>query len=225
MKVLISCAMAMAMVCGMSGQVSAALIAGWTYETSIPTTAGPHLAEAGLQAGIAASTGFHATGVTTYNNPVGNGSNESFSSNNWTTIGDYYQFQVNLTGYSNATITFDQARSSTGPGDFSIQISTNGTTFSTIGSYTVLVNANPAAGPGAWTSSLYNPAYTFGPISLTAALDNQPTAYVRLRANVTAAPAGTNRIDNVGISAVPEPTTLSLLGSAIVGMTLVRRRR
>jgi hypothetical protein len=205
-------------------QAGASLIAHWTFETSLPTDAGPHLAELGIQAGIAQATGFHASGTTTYSNPVGNGSSESFSSNNWTTVGDYYQFRVDLTGFSNVAISWDQARSSTGPSDFSLQYSIDGSTFSVINNYTVLANSNPPAGPGAWSSLTYNPAFTFGLISLPAAADNQANVYVRLVSNATAASGGTNRIDNVRISVVPEPGTLSLLVVALAVVPRLRRR-
>jgi hypothetical protein len=218
------------MAIGMSGQASAALIAGWTFESSIPATAGSHVAELGLQAGTAPASGFHATGTTTYSNPVGNGSNESFSSNNWTTIGDYYQFQVNLAGYNSATITWDQTRSSTGPSAFDLQYSIDGSTFNTIGSYTVLNNAaaaGPPVVPGAWNSTTNYPVYTFGPTSLTAAVDNQATVYVRLRSRATAASGGTNRVDNVLINAqqIPEPSAFALLGLSVARITFVRRRK
>jgi len=230
MKVLGSLVFALLMAFGMSGQARAALIAGWTFESSLPLTAGPHVAEAGLQAGTAPATGFRASGTTAYSNPAGNGSAESFSSNNWTTVGDYYQFQVNLTGYGSATITWDQTRSSTGPSAFDLQYSIDGSTFNTISSYTVLNNAasaGPPVVPGAWNSTTNYPVYTFGPTSLTAAVDNQATVYVRLRSRATAASGGTNRVDNVLINAqqIPEPSAFALLGLSVAGVTFVRRRK
>jgi len=209
------------------GTTHAALItiANWTFETSIPTSAGPHFAEDGLQAGVAAATGFRAstTGTTTYSNPAGNGSLESFSSNNWTTIGDYYQFQVNLSGYQNASVTWDQARSGTGPASFNLQYSTDGTTFTTINSYNVLVSTSPTA----WNSTTNFTAFNFGSISLTSAVDNQSTVFVRMSSQSVAAAAGTNRIDNVIIQAtvVPEPSTMSLLALAVTGMIFERSRK
>src|SRR4051812_39869141 len=50
-------------------------LAQWTFETSVPTTAGPLAPEVGSGSALA----FHI-GASTYSNPVGNGSNESFSS-------------------------------------------------------------------------------------------------------------------------------------------------
>jgi len=202
MKNLHSFVSALTIMFGVCVQTSLAAdtIANWTFETTIPTTAGPHLAEGGLQAGAAEATGFH-TGTTTYSNPVGNGSSESFSSNGWTTIGDYYQVKFDLTGYESATITWDQARSSTGPASFELQYSTDGTTFQTISPYTVLRNSAPPDGPGTWTFSTYNPEFTFAPVMLPSGVANQATVYVRFTSTVTAVSTGTNRIDNIIIQA------------------------
>lgn len=209
-----------------SASASLILIAGWTYETSLTSTynvvgqnAGPHLAELGLQAGIAPSTGFHANAATVFTSPAGNGSPRSFSSNTWTS-GDYYQFRVNLTGFQNSCLVWDQTRSGTGPSDFTLQLSTDGSTFNNHSTYVV----NQVG----WSSlGSPNPLSNFGPILLPAALDNQASVFVRLSSNGTTALGGTNRIDNVQILAqqVPEPTTFSLLGVSIVGMTLLRRRK
>ncbi|MBX3421074.1 MAG: PEP-CTERM sorting domain-containing protein [Pirellulaceae bacterium] len=213
---------------GVCGRASAALvtIANWTFETSAPTTAGPHVAEGGLQAGVAPAIGFHTSGSTVYSTPVGNGSARSFSSNTWTTIGDYYRFQVDLTGYQNAVVSWDQTRSGTGPAAFELQYSTNGTTFTTLNSYTVLANTAPPA-PGVWNGTTAYSYYSFGPISLTSAVDNEATVYVRMRSTVTAATAGTNRVDNILIQAeqIPEPSTLSMLGLAVTAVSMIRSRR
>jgi len=225
MRNFFSCVLALAAFFASSGTTGAGLItiANWTFETSVPTTAGPHSAEGGLQAGVAAATGFHASGTTTYSNPAGNGSPESFSSNNWTTLGDYYQFQVNLSGYQNASVTWDQARSSTGPASFNLQYSTDGTTFTTINSYNVLVSTSPTA----WNSTTNFTAFNFGSISLTSAVDNQSTVFVRMSSQSVAVASGTNRIDNVIIQAtvVPEPSTMSLLALAVTGVIFVRSRK
>lgn len=210
-----------------NSQLNAGLItiAQWTFETSVPTNAGPHVAEGGLQAGVAAATGFHTSAAAVYSNPAGNGSPESFSSNTWTTIGDYYQFQFNLTGNQGASITWDQARSTSGPGEFDLQYSTDGLTFQSILSYQVLVSTNPT--PGAWNSTTYLPAFTIGPVSLPAAVNDQATVFVRMSSMVVAAAAGTNRIDNVRVqaSAIPEPSAISLLAMAFLGGSCVRRRQ
>ncbi len=39
--------------------VNADTIANWTFETSVPATAGPHIAELGINAATAEASGFH----------------------------------------------------------------------------------------------------------------------------------------------------------------------
>ncbi len=194
---------------------NAAIIAHWTFETSIPTTAGPHAAELGDNAGVGSpATGFHTVAATAYSNPAGNGSVESFSSNNWS-IGDYYQFQTSTVGYTLITIDWCQNRSSTGPGDFTLSVSTDGVNFSPLSSNYV-VNAVT------WTAGTQLPDSCYAPVAAPASADNQASVFFRMTANVAGAAAGSNRIDDVRISGVPEPTSLGLL---LTGAVVVLRRR
>ena len=148
----------------------AGTIADWTFET-LPAspaviTAGPYAAEVG--AGTA--TGSHAA-VSTYSTPAGNGSVHSYSSNQWQ-IGDYYQFQVSTVGQSQIGLVFDQTSSATGPRDFKVQYSTNGTTFTDSGfSYSVLANAAPNP---LWSTTVPAAGYTkFVDLSTIPAVENQ----------------------------------------------------
>ncbi len=193
-----------------AGVAQGAILAKWTFETSVPTTAGPHAAEEGVFGGDA--TGFHALSGVVYSNPVGNGSFESFSSNFWS-AGDYYQFETSTLGYNDIEIQFDQTRSSTGPGTFDLLISTDGS------NWTTLVD-DYSIDAVSWSSGTYKPESTFGPYAASA-LDNQATVYVRMVSQVTTATGGTNRIDDVMIT--PEPVTLTLLG--LGGLLFARRRR
>lgn len=195
----------------LTASAQAIVITQWTFETSVPTTAGPHAAEVGT----GSATGYHASSSTVYSNPSGNGSLESFSSNYWLTVGDYYQFQTNTTGWSNLVLSFDQTRSSTGPSAFEVLYSTNGTTWTQLATYTV----NSAS----WSSvTPLNPPTTSYSYALPAALNNQATAYVRLSlVTAVTATAGTSRVDNVTIT--PEPTTLCLLGLGSLVLGLRRR--
>lgn len=209
---------------GVAQQADATVLGGWTFETSVPTTAGPHAAEEGTGSALAS----HASTATVYSNPVGNGSAESFSANNWS-VGDYWQFSTSTTGYQDITIQWDQVASSTGPRDFQLSYSLDGVGFTNLGAeYSVLANSAPLA----WTSAEYRPEHTYGPISAPAVLDDQATIYFRLTNSSTVsagggtvAAAGTNRVDNVLIEGtlIPEPATFGLLAAA--GLLAMRRRR
>jgi hypothetical protein len=209
----------------MTAAANASVIANWTFETSVPTTAGPVTAEAGDNFLVSQAQGMHV-GVATYSSPAGNGSPHSYSVNTWA-VGDYWQFSTSTTGYAGISIQWDQTSSATGPRDFNLFWSTDGTNFTPIGG-TMAVLANTS--PNAWSAGTPVPAATIGPIAAPANLDNQGTIYFRLvdasttSANGgTVATAGTDRVDNVIISAVPTPGAISLLG--LGGLLAARRRR
>ncbi|MEK6702837.1 MAG: hypothetical protein AABZ53_11275 [Planctomycetota bacterium] len=221
--------LAVSLVAGLAAAANADDLARWTFETSVPVTAGLHTAEAGFYAGISQASGSHVSSATAYSNPSGNGSVESFSSNNWG-VGDYYQFSTSSAGYSGISITWDQTSSNTGPRDFMLQCSTDGITFANIGAqYSVLANAAPNP---VWSAGTYQAIYTFAPVAGPASLDNQATIYFRMMMNSTVsanggtvASAGTNRVDNIviGGTRIPTPGTMGLLGLA--GLGALRRRR
>jgi autotransporter-associated beta strand protein len=176
------------------------VVADFTFETSMPATAGPFAAEIGNGSAL----GFHA-GSTVYSTPAGNGSAHSFSSTAWA-IGDYYQFQVSTVGAPNVALNWDQTSSNTGPRDFVLQYSTNGTTFSTFGSqYSVL--ANNAPNP-LWSATINHPEFNFNlDLSSVTAINNQPNVYFRLLDNSTnsaaggtVAAGGTGRVDNFTVT-------------------------
>jgi hypothetical protein len=215
-----------AAVVGASATAGATVIADWTFETSLPTTAGPFSPETGA----GAASGSHSAS-STYSNPAGNGSAHSFSSTAWN-VGDYYQFTVSTTGLSNIQLMFDQTSSNTGPGNFQLEYSTTGSSFTNIGTaYTVLANGTPNP---AWNATTSSSAYTFSDnLSSITALNNDATIYLRLAdastvsANgATVASGGTDRVDNVIVqgSPVPEPMSLSIIAIGAVGL-LGRRRR
>lgn len=209
---------AIAALTALAGTASARIdLALWTFETSIPANAGPHTAEAGL---FAASSFASGTTGGTYSNPVGNGSNESFSSNGWNT-NEYYQFTTSTLGYQNISITWDQARSSTGPADFRIAFSTDGVNFTGLLDYAVLFN--DASNGGAWSS--INPRVSNYTNTVAIPAPNAASLTVRLISLVSAASTGTNRVDNVQITGdlIPTPGAVALAG--IAGLVSIRRRR
>lgn len=208
-------------------------LAQCTFETSGPTlilnnsaTSPTATAEAGLFAGASTATGVHLTSNADWSSPVGNGSLESFSVNEWQ-VSDYWQFQTNSVGYQDISISWDQTGSGTGPRDFLLQYSTDGTNFTTFSNYQM---TSPAV---SWSSALpvANTSYSFD-LSSIVALNEATSLYFRFTMDTnisitgaTVGTGGTNRIDNVVISGnvVPGPGALVLLGLA--GVIGSRRRR
>jgi hypothetical protein len=228
-----------------SVQAQPTTLALWTMPTAFPT--GPGLVPTGTsylppngsfpagtpdQGLLAGSTSailstFHALAAATYTSPAGNGSQYSFSGNNWSP-NDFYQVVLPTTGgWTNLSVSWDQARSSTGPASFSLQTSTDGTTFTTGTTYTVLQSGGGGA-PGTWSTGTYNALYS-STFALPSSVENQTSLYIRFL-NTTgsvSASSGSNRIDNVSVTAVPEPSTCAslLAGLACGGYSLFRRRR
>jgi hypothetical protein len=200
-------------------------IADWTFETSQPATAGPFNPEIG--AGSASGSGLNV-----YSSPAGNGSAHSFSANGWATASpttnDYWQFQVSTLGLSGITVAYDQNGSGTGPRDFVFQYSTDGSTFTPLGSQYSLTS-------GITWSSTGSPQATHESDDLSAvtALNNQSAVYFRIVDNSTVninggavGASGTDRIDNFLVTAaIPEPSTVVLVGAGLVGLLAIRRRR
>lgn len=212
-----------------SAHAGAAVLADWTFETSIPASAGPFAAELGINAATSQASGFHA-GASTYSSPAGNGSAHSFSSNTWA-VNDYYQFKTSTTGYQNISISWAHTGSNTGPLHFGLFWSTDGSTFTQIGgTLSVLANAAP---DGPWSGvSVPNPSAFVFSFSGPAALNNQANVFFRIK-NLdtvsinggTVAAGGTSRVDDVIISGdqVPAPASVALMGLA--GLVAGRRRR
>lgn len=207
-------------------------IAKWTFETSGPAygVAVNATSITGItpEEGSGTASALHAA-TTAWTSPAGNGSAESLSANTWG-LGDYWQFQVSTVGYSKIGVSFDQTSSGTGPRDFSLQYSTDGTTFSTFANYGVLVNTSPIS----WSSTPanYHPEHFFSfDLSGVSEIENSSTLYFRLvntttvsAAGGTVASGGTDRIDNFTVAVVPEPASTTLLGLGLAGLLIARRR-
>ncbi|MDR3456594.1 MAG: PEP-CTERM sorting domain-containing protein [Verrucomicrobiae bacterium] len=223
--------------------VKADVIADWTFQSSLSTNnivgAGktPGSTQSGIVADIGSGTAsaFHATAGTAWSIPSGNGSSNSWSANNWSQ-NDYYQFQVSTLGYNSITISYDQVGSSTGPKTYTLQYSTDGSSYIAFGSsYSVL--SSPGWNPNTASGSA-GESFTFDLSSLSA-LDNLATAYFRvvdLSATTGGAigggnvgTSGTDRIDNFAVVgsviAVPEPSTLVLASLGGLGCLFALRRK
>ncbi len=209
------------------------ILANWTFEA--PNTpaditnngTGPTVnASGGVFAGVSTATGLHISANTDWTTPVGNGSLESLSSNEWA-IGDYYQFTTSSTAYTGISISWDQTGSATGPRDFILQYSTDNVTYNTFASYQM---TSPAV---SWSSAVpvLTTSYSYD-LSAITSLNNDSSIYFRFVVNTTTSinggtvgTGGTNRVDNIVISAaVPAPGALALLGLAVVVGARSRRR-
>ena len=208
---------------------SAAIVASWTIPNAVPAaTTGTNYSYGAADVGDATTgtslSAFHALAATTWSSPSGNGSNYALSSNNCS-LGDYYQIAVSTSGFGNISLAWDQTRSSTGPSSFRVDMSTDGTNFSTIlASYSVIQAGLSGTGTLAWSVANGVQAAFTSTISSIANADNQGTLVFRFVNLSTVAIGGTNRIDNitVGGDAVPGPGAIALLGLA--GLATLRRR-
>jgi hypothetical protein len=208
-------------------------ISQWTFETSVPNSAGPVSAEIGSGIG----TAFHSSSSTAYSNPVGNGSSESWSADHWSggsngSDGDYWQFSVSTLGYQSIALSWDQISSSTGPGEFGLFYSTDDSTFTQFGpNYSVLANVSP----NTWSKSGSPDSashYSYDLSSITA-LNNVSTVYFLLQdmsntnpTNGMVGTTGTDRVDNFTISGDKIPDSMSSLAGlgCVFGLLPVLRR-
>jgi hypothetical protein len=212
------------------GAAEAALVAGWTIPTAVPAAVtGSNYTYGAADTGDAAAgtslSGFHALAATTWSSPSGNGSTYALSSNNWS-VGDYYQVSLSTANYSNVSLSWDQTRSSTGPSSFRVDMSTDGTTFSTIlPTYSIIQAGATGSNTLAWSvANGVQSAFTTTIASIAGA-DNRSTLVFRFINLSTVAVGGTNRIDNIVVSGtlIPSPGALALLAAA--GMVTSRRRK
>jgi endonuclease/exonuclease/phosphatase family metal-dependent hydrolase len=205
------CLAAAALVLAASTTVSAVtpLIVEWTFETSVPATAGPHSAEGGLNAGSGSpATGSHV-GASVYSAPAGNGTTASFSSNTWA-VGDYYQFCTSTIGHSGLYLQWEQGSSNTGPRDFELQYSVNGGPYTAFGgTYTVLANATPNPTWSTASASYHVEFHHVIDLSSVTAIDNKAQVCFRFVNNSTVsaiggvvAVTGTDRVDTVRLTKI-----------------------
>jgi hypothetical protein len=199
--------------------VQAGTIATWTFEISQPSgtdqTTNPPAGGYAPEIGVGSAMGVHASAAADWSNPSGNGSAESWNSNNWAS-GDYYQFQASTLGKSGIVFSWDQTRSSSGPATFHVQYGTDGSNFTNMFTYAVPITSSSGA---VWTSQVAD-------LSSVSALDNQANVFFRVTAFVD--PTSTNgqsRIDNVSVTFIPEPVTAALLLVAMLAVGVHRRSR
>ena len=215
----------------------AAVIANWNFQSPNPADATnfavyPNPIPATVGTGNAGGT--HVSAGADWTTPVGNGSTDSFSVNEWA-VGDYFQFAVNTAGFSPIYVSFSQTSSGTGPRDFRLDYSSDGgTTFTPGPAYSVPANA----APNAWSSVLPVPAAFFSfDLSGVPTLSNNANDIFRLVDTSTisanggaVAVGGTDRVDDFTVSdspiapPIPEPSSMFALVSG-AALLAARRRR
>ena len=216
---------------------NADLVVGWTMPTAFPTGTGnvptgtEYLPPGPNGAGVADQgsntvgsqlRSVHALAAATYTSPAGNGSQYSFSSNNWSP-NDFYEISFSTSGITDGlTVSWDQARSSTGPSLFKVSISVNGGAFTDLFNYAVLQSGGGGA-PGTWSSTTSNPIYS-NTLDLGTTASNASSVVIRFvnREAAASAATGSNRIENVFVN-TPAPGAVALLG--VAGLAASRRRR
>ena len=206
----------------------ATTLASWNFDSTTISGASTDFGPITADFGTGSSTGHHSSS-STWSSPAGNASVKSFSSNTWA-VGDYYQFQTSTTGFGGINVSWDQTGSATGPKDFKLQYSINGTSWTDFARYSLIVNGTPNT---AWSSAgSHNSAFTFSyDLSTLSLLDNQTAAYFRLTDistvslnGGTVASGGTDRIDNFTVAAIPEPSTYALF-AGLAGFAVAFWRR
>jgi hypothetical protein len=207
-------------------------IASWSFENS-PLGTSPNISTGTTYSlaatfGSGTATGVHASSATQYSSPTGNGSAKAFSSNTWA-VGDYYQFQVDISalGSGSFTVVWDHTGSNTGPKNFDLQYSTASDFSSptTLTSYTITNDG--------WSASAAKPVSTHQGDTGVANFSAFSAVYFRLvdtaSTAISGSPAtgGTSRIDNftVAFTPVPEPGEYAaMFAGGLVVFGLVRRQ-
>jgi hypothetical protein len=121
----------------------------WYFEDTSPLITGSGTSLSGIapEFGSGTASAFHASPLTVWSSPVGNGSSHSFSADHWA-VGDYWQFQISTIGLAPDFITYDQTRSSTGPAQFKLSYSTDGVNFTSFPSSSPIVRPPIIPAPG-----------------------------------------------------------------------------
>jgi hypothetical protein len=209
----------------LASSTQAATIASWGFEANVPSpVTGTSISGLAPDFGSGSASGVHASSLTSFTVPVGNGSAHSLSADHWA-VGDYWQFHVSTLGFQNIQLRFDQAASGLGATNFNLLISTDGTTFTTASSFLGVPQNSGGfgGGGGVWNSTTYLSSYTHNlDLSSFTTLNNATDVYFRLASNIPG--AQTSQIDNFVVTglAVPEPASAALLGAGAL-LLFVRR--
>jgi hypothetical protein len=204
----------------LAATANATLVAEWNFNSlSIPVASAP--GSGGVPTSIAATTGTGSLSLAGWTGLVddfaGSGLNalpgtpaeESLSLVSNTGNGSYVQLSFTMTALKDLTVSFATRGTSTGYNTGSWSYSTDGISFL------------PIVGVNTATTST-----TFGVASFTTSLlDYADTAFLRYTLSGATTASGNNRIDNLQLNAIPEPTA-ALFGSLLAGafgLTVARR--
>jgi len=128
-------------------------------------------------------------------------------------------FKFSMTGFQDLVISLSAQRTSTGFATQAWEYSTDGTTYTSIGSLVGGSTAGTIRNSFTNSDTLTLPTVT--------GFNNAANAYVRVTFTGATASAGNNRLDNIqfnAVPAVPEPSCAILIGLGGIGL-IVRRRR
>lgn len=123
--------------------------------------------------------------------------------------GSHILMQISLSGMSDPSLSFATQGTATGFNAVQLAWSVDGVSFSDFGSA-----YDPA---GSYALQSYD-------LSSIDTLDNAATAYLRLSFDGATGSSGNNRIDNLQINAIPEPSFALLLLAGAGSLLLLRRR-
>lgn len=153
--------------------VSAVTLTEWNFDSS---DLNPDVGTATLTINAGATADYVAGNPST---------GKALSTANWDAE-EYYEIAIDLTDYENIILSFDEEISSTGPTEFKIQYSSDGTTFTDLTGSTTSTE----------TSFDTTPMHTFNFSSITS-IDNNANA--KLRITVPNDAAGNFHLDNLKI--------------------------
>jgi hypothetical protein len=118
-------------------------------------------------------------------------------------VNDYFRYNINTQNTTIVRLTFDQTSSGTGPKDFKLQYSLDGTNFTDITNYTVPFNSSTNT-EYSWSSTNFNSSSTLSfDLSSITEINDQPNVQLRMVNTSTNAllggtiqNSGTSRMDN-----------------------------